>query len=318
VDSPYIEQITTPSINPADAGGKGAPADPSASGLAQGLENNSAIPLRNEMSFYGPDYSRNFYAPHADVPDKAIANGFKHDKAASAKKADGIRYPIEGPSRAVWDASLAKGDSREEALEKVRTFQAEEDAKAKQGSLKKADGALSLFKGLSLADPEPNVPEDEEHPQATMDETVGDAEVGNYNDAVKDGPNDQDEAYKNLDHFLKGVVGGYAAQLIAAFEATSKPLHFDAPFSDKLDLGEVIKLHPESPDSGDAAVAQFKAAMDSMDDDQKKMLLNSAVAQAAVWCANTDGAGGYNYEVFVRADSLDELSLNIVVVTGKR
>ena len=270
--SPYIEQTATPDINNSGlsgaAEGKGAPTDPNASGLAQGLESNSSTPLRQEMSFYGPDYSRNFYAPHSNVDDAAIANGFKQSKAASAKP-------------------------------------------------KKADGALSLFRGLQVADEEQDVPE---HPQAHTDETIGDPVSGEYIEPQKEDAVVQDDTYRNVDHLLKGVVGGYAAQLIGAFKATSKPLHFDAPFQDKLNLEDVVRQGGDAPtpDAQDAAVAMLKAAMDSLNDDQRKMLLDSATAQAAVWCSDTEGSGGYNYEVFVRAEALEGTQLQITVVTGRK
>ena len=55
-----------------------------------------------------------------------------------------------------------------------------------------------------------------------------------------------------------------------------------------------------------------------MNDDQRKMLLDNAVSQAAVWCPNNQGSGGFNYEVFVRADKLDGTTLTVKVVTGAK
>jgi hypothetical protein len=44
-----------------------------------------------------------------------------------------------------------------------------------------------------------------------------------------------------------------------------------------------------------------------MNDSEIQIAINEASAQAAVWCENTDG--GYLYEVYVRAESLDTDSM---------
>ena len=204
-------------------------------------------------------------------------------------------------------------------IEAGESAQAEKDLRAYlypqqvQASKKKAAPALSLFQGLSVASPE-------EHPQANFDETAPDGEPGAFVEPKKEDAVPQDEAFLSLDKFLKGTVAAYAAQLIGAYKATGKPLALGTPYTDTLDLNATIQFANggTSPEATQAATAQFSAALGAMNDDQRKMLLDNALAQASVWCSNTQGSGGFNYEVFVRADKLDGTSLQVKVVTGYR
>lgn len=328
VDSPFISQQEDPNlINPFGAPGKGTSQDPNATGLNQGLDSNAGgVPLRQEMSFYGPEFSRNFYAPHADIPAAALT--FKRPKAAGTGKeaflpalipiAEAGAAALEGGAAAAGAAEAgaagaeAGGLSVGDALSMVPPPQQDEN---KQARRKKADGALAFFQGLDMAAPE------EEHPQAHTDETAATPETGNYNEPSKEDAVPQDETYLAVDKFLKGVLGGYAAQLIAVFQVTNKPLALSAPFEDHLDLAETIRVTggPQATaQAQEAAVAQFQTAMNKLTDDQKKMLVDGAIAQAAVWCNNAKGSGGFNYEVFVRAQSLDGTTLVVKVVTGTK
>lgn len=184
----------------------------------------------------------------------------------------------------------------------------------KQASQKKADGALALFQGLAVASPE-------EHPQAHFDESAPNGTPTPYNEPSKVDAVPQDDAFLSLDTFLKGVVAAYAAQLIGAFKATNKPLTLATPYQDTLDLAATLEFAggaAATPDAVNSAKAQFSQALGNMNDDQRKMLLDNAMAQAAVWCPNTQGSGGFNYEVFVRAEKLDGTSLTVKVVTGAK
>ena len=180
-------------------------------------------------------------------------------------------------------------------------------------SHKQADGALALFQGLSVATPE-------EHPQAHFDETAPDGQPGAYVEPAKEDSVPQSDAFLALDSFLKGIVAAYAAQLIGAFKATSKPLTLGTPYTDTLDLSAALEFAggAQTADAIASAKAQFVQALGGMNDDQRQMLLDNAVSQAAVWCPNTQGSGGFNYEVFVRAEKLDGTSLVVKVVTGAK
>ena len=345
VNSPYLSQQEGPYINPFGAPGKETASDPNAAGLSQGLDQNEGgIPLRQENNFYGPEYARNFYAPHADISPAALTLK-KHPLAASVgkmepkqashqpKQADKIpskKYAnnpfiknrpgnkdSEGKA-APW-VIIQKGSGKvlsshatKELAEK--SFGAME--KSKHSSLyKQADKSMSLFKGLDLSFPE------EEHPQAFAEETVRDAEPGHYNEPVAEDAVPQDAGFLSMDKLLKGVVAAYAAQLISAFQVTTKPITLSIPFDDKLDLHATLEIGG-GPNAtalqADAAKAQFDQAMDKLSDSQKKMLIDNAYAQAAVWCPNVEGSGGFNYEVFVRAESIDGPILAVRVVTGMK
>lgn len=315
VDSPFISQSESTSlINPEGAPGKGTAQDPQAMGLNQGLDSNAGgVPLRQEMSFYGPEFSRNFYAPHADIPGAALT--FKRPKAASAGK-EAFLPALVAPAIAEAAPALAEAAPAiaEAGVAAAGTAMAQGDKK--EAGRKRADGALGFFQGLSIA-----APAEEEHPQAQFDEAAPTPETGNYVEPAKEDAVPQDETFVALDKFLKGVLGGYAAQLIAVFQVTNKPLALSAPFEDRLDLAETIRVTggpSATAQAQEAAVAQFQTAMNKMSDDQKKMLVDGAIAQAAVWCNNAKGSGGYNYEVFVRAESLDGTTLVVKVVTGTK
>ena len=428
VGSPLMSQQEGAYINPFGAPGKQTAQDPNATGLAQGLdENTGGVPLRNEMGFYGPEYARNFYAPHADIPGNALK--FKKRPQASAdekpvKQEDGS-YRYMGatirPSKSAkgkWTATTFAGDvfpsvqAAAEAIAKTKapkqadwnppfeTFRKEMEAldpataaavsavmefaeahyddgwdtivecmgpkdvaerlggivdpqqaishmaelvgahvsraldsrwgeetdpeldtakrfeqsdPRKQGSAATPKQAeFPSFMGLKLAPPE--------HPQAENAETqTFPVEPTPYREPSREESIPEDAAFINMDRLLKGVVGAYAAQLIAAYKATTKPVHLGIPFTDTLDLHlalEVAGGGDSTQTQVDAAKSQFDQALAKLSDDQKKVLLNNAVAQAAVWCQNTQGSGGFNYEVFVRAESLEGVNLTVRVVTG--
>ena len=188
-----------------------------------------------------------------------------------------------------------------------------DDESNKQASSKQAAPALALFQGLEVASPE-------EHPQARFDETAPAGEPGAYVEPVKEDAVPQDEAFVSMDAFLKGLIAAYAAQLIGAFKVTGRPLALATPYTDTLDLMAALEFAGTmtSEEAIASAKAQFSQALGNLNDDQRKMLLDNAVAQAAVWCQNTQGSGGFTYEVFVRAEKLDATSLTVKVVTGTK
>ncbi len=83
ISSPYREQTQGPTINPFGApGNEGGMSG--LSGRADGLNTSyEGVPLRTELNYHGPEYARQFYAPHADIP----ANYLTPKKRAASKTA---------------------------------------------------------------------------------------------------------------------------------------------------------------------------------------------------------------------------------------
>lgn len=107
--------------------------------------------------------------------------------------------------------------------------------------------------------------------------------------------------------FLKKVVGEIAATFIAAFKVTSRPLLDKVP-----GVGEVQLQYVEQPQGMSAfntvnTGSRVKYLMDKLNDSEIQDAINDAWAQAAVW--HDGGKGGYVYEVFVRAESIDTDSM---------
>lgn len=345
VDSPFLSQSESPDlVNPFGAPGKETSQDPAGMGLNQGLDSNAGgVPLRQEMNIYGPEYARQFYAPKDNMSPSALKLK-KHPLAASTGKQ--ALAPLALAAPAIAEAALPAAAAAAPAaagaaagtgaaagagaataapaaapaaefgvMDALSTIPPPPQDNSVQASLKtkKAEGALALFQGLEVASPE-------EHPQAHFDETAPDGEPGAYVEPVKEDSVPQDDAFISMDAFLKGLVAAYAAQLIGAYKATGKPLTLATPYTDSLDLTAALEFAGagSTPEALNSAKAQFSQALGNLNDDQRKMLLDNAVAQAAVWCPNTQGSGGFNYEVFVRAEKLDGTSLTVKVVTGAK
>lgn len=181
----------------------------------------------------------------------------------------------------------------------------------KVASAKKADGALSLFRGLNMA---------EEHPQAYQDEIVQSPEPSPYNEPTKDKAVAQDPNFLSVDKFVKGLVGAYAAQLVGAFKYTGTPIPMETPFNDTIDMAAAVQFagSSDSEAARTAALAQLSSSLESLSDDQRRMILDGSFAQSAVWCASGSGVGGFTYEVFVRPEQIDGTSMKVRVITGRK
>lgn len=125
-------------------------------------------------------------------------------------------------------------------------------------------------------------------------------------------------AYLMMDKLLKGCMGAYTSQLLSAFNYTGRPLELEVPFTDKIDLADVLTVGSGLPAAAQAAKAQLTRALDVLTDDEKKQLLTDSFSQAAVWCDNQNGSGGFTYEVFARAEALEGSTLTVKAVTGIR
>jgi hypothetical protein len=107
--------------------------------------------------------------------------------------------------------------------------------------------------------------------------------------------------------FLKKVCGEIAAAMGAAFKCTHRPLLDKVP-----GLGEVQLAQVEQPQGMSSyniinAGSRVKYLMDKLNDSDVQDCINDAWAQSAVW--NDSPKGGYVYEVFVRAESIDTDSM---------
>ena len=185
---------------------------------------------------------------------------------------------------------------------------------------KKADSNLSLFKGLLVANPDQDGDFPEEHPQAHTDERAGDGPTSVYQDPGVE-VSAQDPLFIQMDQFIKQVLAAYAGQLVSAFQVTARPISLGVPFEDTLDLADLLKYAggPNVSDSArDAAVTQLSSGMAKLNDGQRRLLLENAFAQAAVWCNGKGGSGGFNYEVYVRATEIGETTVKVIVVTGQK
>jgi hypothetical protein len=119
--------------------------------------------------------------------------------------------------------------------------------------------------------------------------------------------------------FLKKVMGEVAAAFIGAFKATTR-----MPMNKIPGLGEIQLAQIEQPSTMNPAYnlintgSRVKYLMDKLTDSQVQDCVNDAFAQAAVWHEAKDG--GFVYEVFVRAETIDTESmlLKYKFVTGTK
>ncbi len=107
--------------------------------------------------------------------------------------------------------------------------------------------------------------------------------------------------------FLKKAMGEIAASLITAFKVTSRPLMNKVPGTGEVKLDEVEQNNMPLPLGSTNIASRVRYLMGKLTDSQIQEAINGAWAQAAVW--NEDKNGGYNYEVFIRPDSLDKTTM---------
>lgn len=123
---------------------------------------------------------------------------------------------------------------------------------------------------------------------------------------------------KQFANFLKKVLMEVAVTFLYAFKATSK-----MPFNKIPGIGEVQLDQVETAQVANAAFninlgSRVKYLMDKLADNEIQDAINDAWAQAAVWNDSPDG--GYVYEVFVRAETIDtdNLVLKYKFITGTK
>jgi len=118
--------------------------------------------------------------------------------------------------------------------------------------------------------------------------------------------------------FLKKVMGEVAATFIAAFKCTSR-----MPLNKVPGIGEIQLAQVEQPSNMSSfnlvnTGSRVKYLLDKLTDSEIQDAINDAWAQAAVW--HDAKEGGYVYEVFVRAETIDtdSMIMKYKFVTGTK
>lgn len=121
-----------------------------------------------------------------------------------------------------------------------------------------------------------------------------------------------------FNQFMKYVCAEIAATMVAAFKVTSRPILNQTP-----GVGEVQLAQVEQPSSLSSfnivnTGSRVKYLLEKLNDGDIKDAINSARAQAAVWV--DDPSGGFVYEVFVRAESIDtdSMIMKYTFITGTK
>jgi hypothetical protein len=122
---------------------------------------------------------------------------------------------------------------------------------------------------------------------------------------------------KQFGLFLKKVMGEVAATFIAAFKVTTR-----MPMNQIPGVGEIQLAQVEQPVASTFNIvntgSRVKYLMDKLTDSEIQDAINDAYAQGAVWHEAKEG--GFVYEVFVRAETIDTESmiLKYKFVTGTK
>lgn len=122
---------------------------------------------------------------------------------------------------------------------------------------------------------------------------------------------------KQFGIFLKKVMGEVAATFIAAFKVTTK-----MPMNQIPGIGEIQLAQVEQPIASTFNIvntgSRVKYLMDKLTDSEIQDAINDAFAQGAVWHEAKEG--GFVYEVFVRAETIDtdSMILKYKFVTGTK
>jgi hypothetical protein len=107
--------------------------------------------------------------------------------------------------------------------------------------------------------------------------------------------------------FLKKVCGEIAATMTSAFKVTSRPLLDKVPGVGEVQLAQIEQPQGMSSYNIVNTGSRVKYLLDKLSDSQVQDCINDSWSQAAVW--NDSPKGGYVYEVFVRAESIDTDSM---------
>jgi hypothetical protein len=120
--------------------------------------------------------------------------------------------------------------------------------------------------------------------------------------------------------FLKRVMAEVAATMISAYKVTSRPPLDKIPGTGELQLDQIEQQQYQGISSLSLNVtkSRVKYLAEKLTDSDLQEILNDSWAQAAVWCSSS--SGGYVWEIFVRAETLDSESLRLTYkfVTGTR
>jgi hypothetical protein len=124
-----------------------------------------------------------------------------------------------------------------------------------------------------------------------------------------------------LGHFLKKVMAEIAATFISAYRLTSRPPLDRIPGTGEVQLDQIEQQAVQGLGGGlslNITNSRVKRLVEKLSDSEIQECINDAWAQAAVWCSTP--AGGFIYETFVRAETLDSdsLALKYKFVTGSR
>jgi len=118
--------------------------------------------------------------------------------------------------------------------------------------------------------------------------------------------------------FLKRVMGEVAASFIAAFKVTSKMPMNKVPGVGEIQLAQIEQATNVSAFNIVNTGSRVKYLMDKLTDSEIQDAINDAFAQGAVWHDGKEG--GFVYEVFVRAETIDtdSMILKYKFVTGTK
>jgi hypothetical protein len=123
---------------------------------------------------------------------------------------------------------------------------------------------------------------------------------------------------KQFGLFLKRVMGEVAASFIAAFKVTSKMPMNKVPGVGEIQLAQIEQAAPAGTWNVVNTGSRVKYLMEKLTDSEIQDAINDAFAQGAVWHEAKEG--GFVYEVFVRAETVDTESmiLKYKFVTGTK
>ncbi len=124
-----------------------------------------------------------------------------------------------------------------------------------------------------------------------------------------------------LGRFLKRVMAEIAATFISAYRLTSRPPLDHIPGTGEVQLDQMEQQVIQGLGGGlslSITGSRVKRLVERLTDSEIQECINDAWAQAAVWCSTPDG--GFVYEAFARAETLDSdtLILKYKFVTGTR
>jgi len=124
-----------------------------------------------------------------------------------------------------------------------------------------------------------------------------------------------------LGRFLKRVMAEIAATFISAYRLVSRPPLDHIPGTGEVQLDQMEQQALQGLGGGlslNVTGSRVKRLVERLSDSEIQECINDAWAQAAVWCSTPDG--GFVYEAFARAETLDSdtLILKYKFVTGTR